>query len=53
MPRSTTWEGYVSVTNVTNEAVIGSGVYGPANGSQVVSYRTPRMIFGGVRFNFD
>ena len=34
-------------------AIVGSGVYGVSNGSQVVSYRPPRMIFAGARFNFD
>ena len=52
-PKAATWEAYLAATNITNQAVIGSGVYGPANGSQVVSYRAPRMIFGGARFHFD
>jgi hypothetical protein len=42
-----------STTNLANAAIIGSGVYGVSNGRQVVSYRPPRMIFAGARFNFD
>lgn len=52
-PSSMRWEAYVSATNLANAAIIGAGVYGVANGSQVVSYRPPRMIFAGLRFNFD
>jgi len=52
-PRSLKWEAYVASTNVANAAIVGSGVYGVSNGSQVVSYRPPRMIFAGARFNFD
>jgi hypothetical protein len=43
----------VAATNLTNQAVIGSGVFGPANGSQVISYRPPRMILAVARFKFD
>jgi iron complex outermembrane receptor protein len=53
MPESAKWELFASVTNLTNRAVIGSGVAAPANGSQIVSYRPPRMFFAGARFNFD
>lgn len=52
-PRSLKWEAYMAATNLANEAIVGSGVYGVSNGSQVVSYRPPRMIFAGARFNFD
>jgi iron complex outermembrane recepter protein len=52
-PRSLKWEAYLASTNLANAAIIGSGVYGVSNGSQVVSYRPPRMIFAGARFNFD
>jgi len=52
-PRSLKWEAYVASTNLANAAIVGSGVYGVSNGSQVVSYRPPRMIFAGARFNFD
>lgn len=52
-PRSQKWELYLASTNLANAAIIGSGVYGVSNGSQVVSYRPPRMIFAGARFNFD
>jgi iron complex outermembrane receptor protein len=52
-PDSEAWEVFVSGTNLTNRAVVGSGVYGPANGSSIVSYRPPRMGYAGVRFNFD
>jgi iron complex outermembrane receptor protein len=52
-PRSMKWEAYVASTNLANAAIVGSGVYGVSNGSQVVSYRPPRMIFAGARFNFD
>jgi iron complex outermembrane recepter protein len=52
-PRSMKWEAFASATNLANAAIIGSGVYGVSNGSQVVSYRPPRMIFAGARFNFD
>jgi iron complex outermembrane recepter protein len=47
------WEAFVNVTNITNEAVIASGVYGISLGSQIVSYRPPRMVYAGVRFNID
>jgi iron complex outermembrane recepter protein len=53
MPESAKFELFAAVTNLTNRAVIGSGVASPANGSQIVSYRPPRMIYGGARFNFD
>jgi iron complex outermembrane receptor protein len=53
MPESASWELYAAATNLTNRAVIGSGVASPANGSQIVSYRPPRMIYAGARFNFD
>jgi iron complex outermembrane recepter protein len=52
-PRNATWELYAAMTNITQEAVIGSGVAAPANGSYIVSYRPPRMFFAGARFNFD
>ncbi|HKU38401.1 MAG TPA: TonB-dependent receptor [Polyangiales bacterium] len=52
-PASDAWELYVAATNLTDQAVIGSGVFGPANGSQVVSYRAPRIIYAGARFRFD
>jgi iron complex outermembrane receptor protein len=51
--RSLKWEAYVASTNLANAAIVGSGVYGVSNGSQVLSYRPPRMIFAGARFNFD
>lgn len=53
MPESAQFELFAAVTNLTNRAVIGSGVSSPANGSQIVSYLPPRMIYGGARFNFD
>lgn len=46
------WELFAAATNLTQQAVIGSGVASPANGSQIVSYRPPRMIYAGARFNF-
>jgi iron complex outermembrane receptor protein len=46
------WELFAAATNLTQRAVIGSGVASPANGSQIVSYRPPRMIYAGARFNF-
>jgi iron complex outermembrane receptor protein len=52
-PADLHWELYVAAQNLTDRAVIGSGVAAPANGSQIVSYRPPRMIFAGVRFNLD
>jgi outer membrane receptor protein involved in Fe transport len=52
-PESQKFELYAAVTNLTNRAVIGSGVSAPANGSQIVSYLPPRLIYGGARFNFD
>jgi iron complex outermembrane receptor protein len=53
MPESERFELYAAVTNLTNNAVIGSGVSAPSNGSQIVSYLPPRMIYGGARFTFD
>jgi iron complex outermembrane receptor protein len=53
VPKSQQWEAYVASTNLANAAVIGSGVYGVSNGNQAVSYRPPRMVFAGARFNFD
>jgi iron complex outermembrane receptor protein len=53
MPESAKFELFAAVTNLTNRAVIGSGVSAPANGSQIVSYLPPRMIYGGARFSFD
>jgi iron complex outermembrane recepter protein len=52
-PPAANWELYAAVANITQEAVIGSGVAAPANGSYIVSYRPPRMFFAGARFNFD
>jgi iron complex outermembrane receptor protein len=52
-PDSERYEVFVSASNLTNQAIVGSGVYGPANGSQIVSYRPPRMFYAGMRFNFD
>jgi iron complex outermembrane receptor protein len=52
-PESARWELFAAASNLTQRAVIGSGVASPANGSQVVSYRPPRMIYAGARFNFD
>lgn len=51
-PERADWELFVAATNLTQQAVIGSGVASPANGSQIVSYRPPRMIYAGARFNF-
>jgi iron complex outermembrane receptor protein len=53
MPEEASWELYAAMSNITQEAVIGSGVASPANGSQIVSYRPPRMFYAGMRFNFD
>jgi iron complex outermembrane receptor protein len=52
-PQNAGWELYASATNLTQRAVIGSGVASPANGSQIVSYKPPRMFYAGARFNFD
>jgi iron complex outermembrane receptor protein len=52
-PLSEKWELFVAATNLTNVAVIGSGVSAPANGNQIVSYNAPRMIYAGARFTFD
>ncbi|HKU42924.1 MAG TPA: TonB-dependent receptor [Polyangiales bacterium] len=52
-PESAKWELFAAVTNITQQAVIASGVASPANGSQIVSYRPPRMFYGGARFIFD
>ncbi|MET0389296.1 MAG: TonB-dependent receptor [Polyangiales bacterium] len=52
-PKSASWELYASATNLTQRAAIGSGLAAPANGSHIVSYRPPRMVFVGARFNFD
>lgn len=51
-PERAEWELFAAVTNLTERAVIGSGVASPANGNQIVSYRAPRMFFAGARFNF-
>mgnify|MGYP003471383068 FL=1 len=53
LPERANWELFASATNLTQRAVIGSGVASPANGSQVVSYKPPRMFYVGARFNFD
>jgi iron complex outermembrane receptor protein len=47
------WEVFVAAKNLTNEAVIGSGVASRANGSYVVSYRAPRMFYAGLHFDFE
>ncbi|HTU57821.1 MAG TPA: TonB-dependent receptor, partial [Polyangiales bacterium] len=46
-PERADWELFAAVTNLTERAVIGSGVASPANGNQIVSYRPPRMFFAG------
>jgi iron complex outermembrane recepter protein len=51
-PERADWELFAAVTNLTQRAVIGSGVAAPANGNQIVSYRPPRMFYAGARFNF-
>jgi iron complex outermembrane recepter protein len=52
-PPSESWEAYFSITNLTDTAVVASSVASPANGNQIVSYKPPRMFYGGVRFMFD
>ena len=34
------------------DAVIANGVASPANGNQMVTYKPPRMTYGGVRVTF-
>jgi outer membrane receptor protein involved in Fe transport len=53
LPSSEKWEAFVSASNLGNIAVIGSSVAAPANGSQIVSYHPPRMVYAGARFHFD
>jgi iron complex outermembrane recepter protein len=47
------WEIFAAAKNLTDRAVVGSGVAARANGSYVVSYRPPRMLYAGVRFDFE
>jgi iron complex outermembrane receptor protein len=52
-PSSASWEAFVAATNLGNEAVIASSVAAVATGSQVVSYKPPRLVYAGARFAFD
>jgi iron complex outermembrane recepter protein len=52
-PVDQSWEAFVAGTNLTDEAVIATSVAARATGSQVVSYKPPRMFYGGLRFVFD
>lgn len=52
VPASGGWELFVAMSNITNKAVIANGVASPANGNQMVTYKPPRMTYGGVRVTF-
>lgn len=52
VPAAGNWELFVAMSNITNKAVIANGVASPANGNQMVTYKPPRMTYGGIRVTF-
>jgi iron complex outermembrane recepter protein len=52
-PSDGSWEVFAAGTNLTDQAVIATSVAARATGSQVVSYKPPRLLYAGIRFAFD
>jgi iron complex outermembrane receptor protein len=51
-PRAGRTELFVQGTNLTDEAIVANGVTSGPNGSQIVTYKPPRMWVVGVHFRF-
>lgn len=52
VPAAGSWELFVAMSNIGDKAVIANGVASPANGNQMVTYKPPRMTYGGIRVTF-
>ena len=51
-PRAGRTEIFVQGTNLTDEAIVANGVTSGPNGSQIVTFKPPRMWVAGVHFRF-